>query len=69
MFRFSQGFVPHIISTASEWTMCVSELVFFLTYANEFQKMSMTRPEVTIVADIAWYADDALLSGSDEVVA
>ena len=31
--------------------------------------MSMTRPEVTIVADIAWYADDALLSGSDEVVA
>ena len=49
--------------------MCVSELVFFLTYAKEFQKISMTRPEVTIVADSAWYADDALLSGSDEVVA
>lgn len=67
-FPADGGFTPHIISTASEWTMCVSELMYFLTFAKEFQHISMARPDITLVPDPAWYSSDALLSEPNEVI-
>ena len=42
-----QGFELHVISAASEWIMCVSQLSFFLTFVKEFKHYALSTPEVS----------------------
>jgi len=48
--------------------MCVSELMYFLTFVKEFRHISMSRPDITIDPDPAWYASDSLLSEPNDVI-
>ncbi|KAJ7999483.1 hypothetical protein DPEC_G00194900 [Dallia pectoralis] len=41
------GYVPHIISTISEWSLAMSFVSFFLTYIRDFQKIRL-RAEVDL---------------------
>lgn len=43
------GYTEHIISTASEWAMAVFFIGFFLTFVQEFKKISMPCPRVHLV--------------------
>ncbi|XP_074921070.1 DNA damage-regulated autophagy modulator protein 2 isoform X3 [Chelonoidis abingdonii] len=36
-----KGYIVHIISTISEWSLAFSFLSFFLTYIRDFQKISL----------------------------
>ncbi|EMP41019.1 DNA damage-regulated autophagy modulator protein 2 [Chelonia mydas] len=42
-----QGYIVHIISTISEWSLAFSFLSFFLTYIRDFQKISL-RADVSL---------------------
>uniref|UniRef100_A0A8C7WD84 DNA-damage regulated autophagy modulator 2b n=1 Tax=Oncorhynchus mykiss TaxID=8022 RepID=A0A8C7WD84_ONCMY len=35
------GYIPHIISTISEWSLALSFVSFFLTYIRDFQKITL----------------------------
>ncbi|XP_024268337.1 DNA damage-regulated autophagy modulator protein 2 [Oncorhynchus tshawytscha] len=41
------GYIPHIISTISEWSLALSFVSFFLTYIRDFQKVTL-RAEVDL---------------------
>ncbi|XP_017160125.1 DNA damage-regulated autophagy modulator protein 2b, partial [Poecilia reticulata] len=36
-----QGYVPHMVSTVSEWFLAFSFISFFLTYIRDFQKINL----------------------------
>ena len=44
-----QGYVLHVVSAASEWIMCLAQLVFFVTFIGEFKQYSISAPEVSII--------------------
>ncbi|XP_010879202.1 DNA damage-regulated autophagy modulator protein 2b [Esox lucius] len=35
------GYIPHIVSTISEWSLALSFVSFFLTYIRDFQKITL----------------------------
>lgn len=41
LFSVSQGYPAHITSTLGEWVMCISFLIFYLTYVRDFQKAQL----------------------------
>ncbi|KAL0978088.1 hypothetical protein UPYG_G00165730 [Umbra pygmaea] len=41
------GYTPHIVSTISEWSLALSFVSFFLTYIQDFQKITL-RAEVDL---------------------
>ncbi|KAK2145833.1 hypothetical protein LSH36_654g01068 [Paralvinella palmiformis] len=43
------GFTYHVISTASEWIMASSLLVYFVTFYSEFRHLRMAPPRVVVV--------------------
>eukprot|EP00106_Octopus_bimaculoides_P020110 XP_014787552.1 PREDICTED: DNA damage-regulated autophagy modulator protein 2-like [Octopus bimaculoides] len=65
-----KGFSFHIVSTSSEWLLCVSFLAYFLTFINDFQKIKINVVGVMSVTHLdqspSIIANDDSLSSSNQ---
>lgn len=50
-FFHQQGFVYHVLSTASEWIMAAAVLAYFGTFIADFRKLGARQPQVFIIDD------------------
>ncbi|XP_007428749.1 DNA damage-regulated autophagy modulator protein 2 isoform X1 [Python bivittatus] len=55
-----KGYVFHIISTISEWSLASSVLSFFLTFIRDFQKISL-HTETSLLGPNLYYTQEQLL--------
>ncbi len=50
---FAQGFALHLAGAISEWVMCFTQGLFFVTFATEFLKYDLVPPKVR-AAELEW---------------